>query len=138
VSGLVPELIVSDLQTSLEFWVDMLDFSVLYDRPEEGFAYLRRDACDVMLEQPQAGNRSWFTAPFEKPYGRGINFQMENADWAVQLSKLRENAWPLYLEPEEKWYRAADEEIGQRQFLVQDPDGYLLRLCQPIGRRRLS
>lgn len=138
VSGLVPELIVSDLQTSLEFWVDMLDFSVLYDRPEEKFAYLRCGACDVMLEQPQTGNRSWITAPLEKPYGRGVNFQMENADWAVQLSKLRENSWPLYLEPEEKWYRAADEEIGQRQFLVQDPDGYLLRLCQPIGRRRLS
>ena len=134
----MPELIVSDLQTSLEFWVDMLDFSVLYDRPEEKFAYLHRGACDVMLEQPQAGNRSWITGPLEKPYGRGVNFQMENADWAVQLSKLRENAWPLYLEPEEKWYCAADEEIGQRQFLVQDPDGYLLRLCQPIGRRRLS
>ncbi|MEO9168740.1 MAG: VOC family protein, partial [Aestuariivirga sp.] len=39
---------------------------------------------------------------------------------------------------EEKWYRAGDEEVGQRQFLVQDPDGYLLRLCQPIGRRKLS
>ena len=134
----MPELIVSNLQTSLEFWIDMLDFSVLYDRPEEKFAYLRRGACEVMLEQPQAGNRSWITAPLEKPYGRGINFQMENADWSKQLSKLRETAWPLYLEPEEKWYRAGEEEIGQRQFLVQDPDGYLLRLCQPIGRRNLS
>ena len=138
VSGLVPELIVSDLKSSLQFWVGMLDFFVLYDRPEESFAYLRRDECDVMLEQPQDGQRSWITAPLEKPHGRGVNFQMENADWSVQLSKLRETAWPLYLEPEEKWYRAGDEEVGQRQFLVQDPDGYLLRLCQPIGRRKLS
>ena len=138
VSGLVPELLVSNLQTSLGFWVGMLDFSVRYDRPEEGFAYLRRDVCDVMLEQLQDGQRSWKTGELSKPFGRGINFQMENADWSVQLSKLRETAWPFYLEPEDKWYRAGDEEVGQRQFLVQDPDGYLLRLCQPIGRRKLS
>ena len=109
-----------------------------YDRPEEGFVYLRRETCDVMLEQPLEGQRSWVTALLSKPFGRGINFQIENQDWSPQLAKLRKNAWPLYLEPEEKWYRAGEDEVGQRQFLVQDPDGYLLRLCQPIGRRRAA
>ena len=137
VSGLVPELLVSNLQASLKFWVGLLDFFVLYDRPEENFAYLRLGASDVMLEQPQAKQRSWITAPLEKPYGRGIKFQIENADWSAQLGKLGKQTWSLYLEPEDKWYRVGDEEVGQRQFLVQDPDGYLLRLCQPIGRRKL-
>jgi len=38
---------------------------------------------------------------------------------------------------EDKWYRRDDSEVGQRQFVVADPDGYLLRLAQPPGRRAL-
>ena len=137
-SGLVPELLVSNLEASLSFWVGMLGFKVRYDRTEERFTYLRRSDCDVMLEELGGPGRKWITAPVEKPFGRGINFQIEATDWSSQLANLREQAWPIYLEPEDKWYRARDEEVGQRQFLVQDPDGYLLRLCQPIGRRALS
>ncbi|HGI5213010.1 TPA: hypothetical protein ACJTPC_001019 [Providencia alcalifaciens] len=38
-------------------------------------------------------------------------------------------------EPQEVWYQADDIEHGQIQFLVQDPDGYLLRLVKIIGER---
>ena len=137
-SGVVPELLVSNLEASLSFWVGMLGFKVRYDRTEERFTYLRRNDCNVMLEELDGPGRKWITAPVENPFGRGINFQIEADDWTNQLGNLREQAWPLYLEPEDKWYRAGDEEIGQWQFLVQDPDGYLLRLCQPIGWRKLS
>ena len=41
--------------------------------------------------------------------------------------------------PEERWYRInVSEETGVHQFLVQDPDGYLLRFSQSLGRRLLS
>ena len=44
----------------------------------------------------------------------------------MQLRQLREAAWPLFMEPEAKWYRLSpSEQAGVRQFLVQDPDGYL-------------
>ena len=134
----MPELLVSDLEASLSFWVGLLGFKVRYDRTEERFTYLRRFECDVMLEELKGPGRKWITAPLEKPFGRGINFQFEAHDWSRPLENLQEQQWPLYLAPEDKWYRAGDEEVGQRQFLVQDPDGYLLRLCQPIGRRKLS
>ena len=134
----MPELLVSDLEASLSFWVGLLGFKVRYDRTEERFIYLRRLECDVMLEELNGVGRKWITAPLEKPFGRGINFQFEANDWSRPLENLQEQQWPLYLAPEDKWYRAGDEEVGQRQFLVQDPDGYLLRLCQPIGRRKLS
>ena len=137
-SAVVPELLVSDLEASLSFWVGLLGFKVRYDRTEERFTYLRRFECDVMLEEVSGVGRKWITAPLEKPFGRGINFQFEANDWSRPLENLQEQQWPLYLAPEDKWYRAGDEEVGQRQFLVQDPDGYLLRLCQPIGRRKLS
>ncbi len=137
VSGLVPELLVSDIRVSLGFWVELLDFEVLYDRPEEGFAYLRREGLNVMLEELGEG-RKWISAEMHKPFGRGINFQMEATDWSGQLAKLRERGWPLFMEPESKWYRVNAVEKGQQQFLVQDPDGYLLRLAQPLGERGIQ
>lgn len=43
------------------------------------------------------------------------------------------------MEPEEKWYRIGpSEEAGVRQFLVQDPDGYLVRLQMSLGHRTLE
>lgn len=43
------------------------------------------------------------------------------------------------MEPEEKWYRIGpSEEAGIRQFLVQDPDGYLVRLQMSLGHRTLE
>jgi hypothetical protein len=48
---------------------------------------------------------------------------------------LTASDWPLFQPVEEAWYRADAIENGQRQFLVQDPDGYLLRLAQDLGER---
>jgi hypothetical protein len=39
---------------------------------------------------------------------------------------------------EEKWYRANDTQLGNRQFIVQDPDGYLLRFFQDLGTRKIT
>jgi hypothetical protein len=36
---------------------------------------------------------------------------------------------------EERWYRAGEIENGQRQFVVADPDGYLLRFFSDLGQR---
>ncbi len=44
-------------------------------------------------------------------------------------------ATPTFLPLEEKWYRRDEVALGVRQFIVQDPDGYLLRLSQDIGTR---
>ncbi len=136
-SSLVPEFLVSDIKTSLAFWVELLDFKVLYDRPDEGFAYLRREALDVMIVELGRG-RQWITDDLKKPLGRGINFQMEASNWSEQLGKLRKKNWPLFMEPETKWYRVDGVEKGQQQFLVQDPDGYLLRLAQAVGERKVQ
>ena len=36
----------------------------------------------------------------------------------------------------ESWYKGEGVEFGQLEFLVQDPDGYLLRFIQDIGERK--
>ena len=36
---------------------------------------------------------------------------------------------------EENWYRKDDILLGCKEFLVQDPDGYLLRISEDLGQR---
>jgi hypothetical protein len=81
--------------------------------------------------------RTWKTADFEPPLGRGINLQIEVKNVEPILTSLQQNNVPLFLELEEKWYRVGDHEVGNKQFLVQDPDGYLLRFTQDLGERPL-
>lgn len=124
---LVPELLVADLDASLSFWCNLCGFDVVYDRPEEGFAYIARGSAHVMLEQVGFG-RNWVTAPLDPPLGRGINFQISIPDLAPILHALNEAGWPLFMEPEERWYQVSSGRTGVVQFVVQDPDGYLIRM----------
>ena len=50
---LVPELLCRDVQASLAFYRNIIGFEVLYERPEEGFAYLSLSGAELMLEQAQ-------------------------------------------------------------------------------------
>ncbi|KMO43111.1 glyoxalase [Methylobacterium variabile] len=133
---LVPEFLVADLGLSLRFWVGLIGFRVAYDRPEAGFAYLDLDGAQVMLDERSPASRQWLTGPLETPLGRGINVQIEVAAVEPVLARLEEAGWPLFMAVEDAWYRAGRVEVGQRQFLVQDPDGYLLRLGARLGERR--
>ena len=73
---LVPELDVSDLDTSLAFY-GVLGFSVLYTRTEERFACLELDGVKLMIEEAGGPGRRFRTAALAYPFGRGVNFQIE-------------------------------------------------------------
>jgi catechol 2,3-dioxygenase-like lactoylglutathione lyase family enzyme len=136
---LVPELAVTDITASRRFWCDVLGFSVLYDRPEDGFAYLDLDGAELMLDQIDGGALErrgiWDTGSLVRPFGRGINLQIQCATFDATLARVRAAGIPLHFGPEERWYRRGDEEVGVRQFLVLDPDGYLVRLQESLGVR---
>lgn len=132
--ALVPELLVTDVTESLAFWRDLCGFTVKYDRQDEGFAYVVCGSAHVMLEQAGLG-RNWITGALEKPFGRGINLQIEVADIDPIVAALTAAGVDLFMAPETKTYRVGDAVLGVRQFLVTDPDGYLLRFQSPIGPR---
>jgi catechol 2,3-dioxygenase-like lactoylglutathione lyase family enzyme len=125
-AALVPELLVSDIAKSLRFWCDVCGFTVLFDRPDEGFAYLDLDGAQIMLDEI-GKTRDWVAGPLESPFGRGMNIFVRVQAIEPVLAALTQADWPLFLEPEQKWYRAGDIETGVHQFLVQDPDGYRSR-----------
>jgi catechol 2,3-dioxygenase-like lactoylglutathione lyase family enzyme len=130
---LVPELYCSDLDRSIRLYVDLLGFEVPFARPEERFAYLNREGAEIMLEQPTG--RTFLAGELEHPYGRGVNFQIEVSDVASLYAAIRASPWPVFLQLEDKWYRQDGLAFGDRQFVVQDPDGYLLRFFQDLGPR---
>jgi catechol 2,3-dioxygenase-like lactoylglutathione lyase family enzyme len=129
---LVPELLIEDLPTSLDFWVGLCGFELLYDRPADGFAYLHAGTAHLMLEQVGVG-RNWIPAALERPLGRGVNFQIMLGDISPLLERLAEAEWPLFMPAETKWYETGHTRAGVAQFLVQDPDGYLVRFSSRVG-----
>ncbi|WP_226501498.1 VOC family protein [Pseudomonas sp. MWU16-30322] len=132
---LVPELMVTNLDSSLAFWVSCLGFKIAYQRPEDGFAYLDLNGAQVMLEQIDSDAGQWLAAPLIKPFGRGINLQIDVEAVAPIIQKLDLAGFALYRECKDTWYRADNVEVGQREFIVQDPDGYLVRLVERLGER---
>ena len=131
---LVPELLCSSLERSLHFYTEVLGFSVLYARPEERFAYLDREGAQIMVEQPTG--RAFLAGELAYPYGRGINLQIEVSDVKSLYSQARAAGSVLYLDLEDRWYRRDETLLGNRQFVVADPDGYLLRFFEDLGQRQ--
>lgn len=131
-AALVPELSVTDIAASRRFYCDILGFSVRYERPEEGFVYLALGAAELMLDQSGAG-RDWVTAPMAYPRGRGVNFQIEVDDLTPILARLAEAGIGLFAPLEIKNYAIGADSLSQRQFCVQDPDGYLLRFFEVVA-----
>lgn len=133
--AIVPELDVSDLDRSLDAYTNGLGFQILYLRPEERFAYLVREAAHLMLEELAGPGRRFHSAPMEAPFGRGINLQIAVSDIDALYARVRASDLRVHIPVEERRYRQGDREAGVRQFVVADPDGYLLRFAGSLGTR---
>ena len=70
-------------------------------------------------------------------YIRHINGRFAFNDAAGLAAQVTAAGWPFYVELREKWRDWGDRVGGQREFLVQDPDGYLVMLAQRVGERPL-
>ncbi len=127
---LIPELSVSDIEKSLWFYADVLGFKIEYRRKEAGFAFISYKGSQLMIEQV---NGKWETGPLEKPFGRGINFQIETDEIDLLVNGLKSHELEIKMMPKENWYRKGNELVGNREFLVMDPDGYLLRFAEDLG-----
>ena len=124
-NGLIPELTVSDIDKSKKFYVDILGFKIEYERLEDKFVFLSLDTSQIMLEQYH--NDGWNIGDLVYPFGRGINFSIEVEDIEKLYLSLTVNDYPLYRPMMNNSHRVNDNLIEQKELLVQDPDGYLLR-----------
>ena len=132
---LVPELYVFDLQESLRFYTDVLGFRLLYERKGERFAYLDLEGAQLMIEELSDSSRQFGSAPLERPLGRGLNMQIQISKVDELYERVVSSGAEVVITMEEKWYRVDSQEGGNRQFVVSDPDGYLLRFYTDLGDR---
>lgn len=120
---LIPELSVSNIENSKQFYLS-LGFSILYERVEDKFCFLELDGCQLMIEEI---NDNWNTGKLEYPYGRGMNISMEVKDIDSIYYKLKEKAYPIFQDMQVDKYQVDDKVYFDKEFLIQDVDGYLLR-----------
>jgi catechol 2,3-dioxygenase-like lactoylglutathione lyase family enzyme len=129
------ELIVIDQKASLAFWTGVLGFAIAYSRPAQKFAYLERpEGAQVMIYERDG---EWETGPFDLPLGRGVVIQVSVDDVGAVAASVTAAGVPFFVAMREKWRDWGDRLGGQREFLVQDPDGYLVMISQGIGTRPL-
>lgn len=132
---LIPELSVSDITRSIKFYTEILGFKIEYLREESKFTFLSFHGSQMMLEEI---NGHWETGKLEHPFGRGVNFQIEVPDIDLIVRRLKKYKYPIKMMPQENWYRVGKKLFGNREFLVMDPDGYLLRFATDLGEKPLS
>lgn len=130
---MVAELTVTSVAASLLFYLRM-GFAVRYQRTNPAFAYLTLGRAQLMIEKYH--ETGWNVGPLERPYGRGVNLQIEVADVSTLVQTLHAHEIPFFRPLTEVWYKTTDGvQEGVREFLVQDPDGYLLRFQEYLGQR---
>lgn len=120
---LIPELSVTDILASKKFYIN-IGFKVLYERIEDKFCFLELDGNQLMIEQI---NDNWNTGDMEYPFGRGINISMTVSDIYKLLNNIKKLNYPIFKDIMISEYKVGNEIYKDREFLIQDPDGYLLR-----------
>jgi hypothetical protein len=88
------------------------------------FCFLELEENQIMIEQI---NDNWNTGVLEYPFGRGINISMSINDIDKFYNILKEKEISMFKDLEVHKYKANDIVYEDKEFLIQDPDGYLLR-----------
>ena len=131
----IPELSVTNLENSLKFY-KTAGFKVEYDRPENKFAFISLSEIQFMLQEI-ADNDKWDVAPLSYPFGNGINFQLEVENLDEIYNNFKNLDYKITFDIEENWYRQDNKLLGNKEFLIQDPDGYLLRFSEDLGEKEI-
>ena len=131
----IPELSVTNLENSLNFY-KTAGFKVEYDRPENKFAFISLCKIQFMLQEI-TDNDKWDVAPLSYPFGNGINFQLEVENLDEIYNSFKNSNYKITFDIEENWYRQDNKLLGNKEFLIQDPDGYLLRFSEDLGEKEI-
>ena len=131
----IPELSVTNLENSLNFY-KIAGFKVEYDRPENKFAFICLGEIQFMLQEISDTDK-WGVAPLSYPFGNGINFQLEVENLYEIYSSFKNSNYKITFDIEENWYRQDNKLLGNKEFLIQDPDGYLLRFSEDLGEKEV-
>ena len=120
---LIPELSVSNIENSKNFYLK-LGFKIMYERKEDKFVFIEFQGNQIMLEEI---NDNWNTGKLEYPFGRGINISMTVNNINEYYNDLKNNGFTFFKDIMVNKYKVDEIVYEDIEFLIQDPDGYLLR-----------
>ena len=129
---LLPELTVSNLEESLKFYLT-IGFNVVYERKENKFVFLKFENVNLMLQE-ETENDKWELAPLSYPYGNGINFEIDTDNIERIYNALKNSNYEITFDIEENHYKNGNITYINKEFLVKDPDGYLLRFAESTSK----
>ena len=132
---IIPELSVTNLKNSINFY-KTAGFKIEYDRPENKFVFISLGQIQFMLQEI-SDNDKWDIAPLTYPFGNGINFQLEVSNLDEIYNNFKNSNYQIAFDIEENWYRQDNKLLGNKEFLIQDPDGYLLRFSEDLGEKNI-
>ena len=123
-NNLIPELSVFDILQTKNFYEE-LGFKIEYERQEEKFVFMSFQDSQFMFEQIH--DEGWNTGELIYPLGRGINFSMAVDDIENLYTLVKSKKLEIYKKLTKSVYLVNGIEEIQMEFLIQDPNGYLLR-----------
>ena len=123
-NNLIPELSVFDIFQTKNFYEE-LGFKIEYERQEEKFVFMSFQDSQFMFEQIH--DEGWNTGELFYPLGRGINFSIAVDDIENLYTLVKSKKLEIYKKLTKSVYLVNGIEKIQMEFLIQDPNGYLLR-----------
>ena len=123
-NNLIPELSVFDILQTKNFYEE-LGFKIEYERQEEKFVFMSFQDSQFMFEQIH--DEGWNTGELIYPLGRGINFSLAVDDIKNLYTLVKSKKLEIYKKLTKSVYLVNGIEEIQMEFLIQDPNGYLLR-----------
>ena len=133
-ADVTPNLIVSDIDTSIAFYRDVLGFAVFATVPDNGpfvFAWMQRDGVNVFLNsigsvkdehpelaaRPLGGTNTLYIVIEADTPAAGVDALFDSVTSRARV------VMPM-----------KDQFYGMREFGIEDPDGYLIFAAQQIQR----
>ena len=121
---LTPNLIVADVQRSIDFYRDVLGFTVTQTVPDQGpfvFAIVQRGGVEVFLNAPEPA-RAEYPVLARLPIGGTLTLFMTVKGIRAAHDQLM-NRVTVVMPLEKKWY-------GPTEFAFTDPDGYVITYAE--------
>ena len=122
-NSLIPELSVSNIAKSKAFY-QKLGFHIVYERPQDKFCFLELENNQIMIEEV---NDHWQVGQLTYPFGNGLNISMSLANVQAYYDFITKQQIKIFLPLKVNKYEASGKVYQDSEFLLQDPDGYLLR-----------
>ena len=129
-NALIPEISVKNIEKSKEFYISILGFKLEYEIVLDKFIFLSFGEAQLMIEEI---NGYWSVGEISYPFGNGVNFQIytENIDDIYKVCKEKNLIFFRELMINE--YKVNNQIVTEKEFLIQDPDGYLIRFQKTIS-----